>query len=59
MFSYHDLFFKGYAYIILESEKAVKALLTVCTSDYTNSGNYYFKIGSKRMKSKDVSENIY
>ncbi|KAL1509482.1 hypothetical protein ABEB36_004207 [Hypothenemus hampei] len=45
---------KGYAYLIMESEKAVKVLLQACTSNYTNSGNFYFKIGSNRMKSKDV-----
>ncbi|XP_050294352.1 cytoplasmic polyadenylation element-binding protein 1 isoform X2 [Anthonomus grandis grandis] len=45
---------KGYAYIVMESEKAVKALLLACTHDYINSGNFYYKIGAKRMKTKDV-----
>lgn len=44
---------KGYAYIIFESEKSVKSLLQAC-NDNTNTGNWYFKISSKRMKSKEV-----
>lgn len=46
---------KGYAYIVLESEKHVKSLLQSCTNDYDNSKNWYFKISSKRMKAKEVS----
>ncbi|XP_044261883.1 cytoplasmic polyadenylation element-binding protein 1 [Tribolium madens] len=45
---------KGYVYIIFESEKIVRALLQACTSDYANSGNWYYKISSKRMKAKEV-----
>ncbi|EEZ97724.1 oo18 RNA-binding protein [Tribolium castaneum] len=45
---------KGYVYIIFESEKNVRALLQACTSDYANSGNWYYKISSKRMKAKEV-----
>ncbi|XP_063906993.1 cytoplasmic polyadenylation element-binding protein 1 isoform X2 [Zophobas morio] len=45
---------KGYVYIIFESEKNVKALLQACTNDYANSGNWYYKISSKRMKAKEV-----
>ncbi|XP_030756864.1 cytoplasmic polyadenylation element-binding protein 1 [Sitophilus oryzae] len=45
---------KGYVYIIFESDKCVKALLQACTNHYGNNGNLYYKIGSKRMKSKDV-----
>ncbi|CAH0552714.1 unnamed protein product [Brassicogethes aeneus] len=45
---------KGYVYIIFESEKNVKALLQACTNDYTNSGNWFYKISSKRMKAKEV-----
>nr|CAD7393624.1 unnamed protein product [Timema cristinae] len=44
---------KGYVYIIFESEKQVKALLQVCTRDFTNGGNWYFKISSRKMKSKE------
>ncbi|KAF2900518.1 hypothetical protein ILUMI_05667 [Ignelater luminosus] len=45
---------KGYVYIIFEAEKNIKALLQACTNDSANSGNWYFKISSKRMKSKEV-----
>lgn len=45
---------KGYVYIVFESEKNVKALLQCCSNDYPNSGNWYFKISSKRMKAKEV-----
>ncbi|XP_031332771.1 cytoplasmic polyadenylation element-binding protein 1 isoform X3 [Photinus pyralis] len=45
---------KGYVYIIFEAEKNVRALLQACTNDTANSGNWYFKISSKRMKSKEV-----
>ncbi|RZC38281.1 cytoplasmic polyadenylation element-binding protein 1 [Asbolus verrucosus] len=45
---------KGYVYIIFESEKNVRALLQACTNDYANSGNWYYKISSKRMKAKEV-----
>ncbi|KAJ8962124.1 hypothetical protein NQ318_018081 [Aromia moschata] len=47
---------KGYVYIIFESEKNVKALLQACTNDYANSGNWYYKISSKRMKAKEILE---
>lgn len=46
---------KGYAYIIMECEKQVKALLRSCRSNFSSGGgNWYFKISSKRMKAKDV-----
>lgn len=45
---------KGYVYIIFESEKNVRALLQACTNDHANSGSWYFKISSKRMKAKEV-----
>ncbi|CAG9768902.1 unnamed protein product [Ceutorhynchus assimilis] len=44
---------KGYAYLIMDSEKAVKTLIKSCDTDYTCE-NFFFKMGSKRMKSKDV-----
>lgn len=46
---------KGYVYIIFEAEKNVKALLQACTNDFTNTGNFYYKISSKRMKAKEAS----
>lgn len=45
---------KGYVYIIFESEKNVKTLLQACTNDFPNGENWYFKIPSKRMKTKEV-----
>lgn len=44
----------GYVYIIFEAEKHVKSLLQACTHDYSNGGNWYFKISSRRMRSKEV-----
>lgn len=53
----------GYVYILFESEKSVKSLLQSCTQDFSNGGEYYFKISSRRMRSKEVStiygENIF
>ncbi|GAB6032006.1 Cytoplasmic polyadenylation element-binding protein 1 [Chamberlinius hualienensis] len=45
---------KGYVYILFESEKQVKLLLQACTHDFSNGGNWYFKISSRRMRSKEV-----
>lgn len=45
---------KGFVYIIFESEKQVKALLSCCTHDFTNGGSWYYKVSSKRMKGKEV-----
>ncbi|XP_053978983.1 cytoplasmic polyadenylation element-binding protein 1 isoform X1 [Hylaeus volcanicus] len=45
---------KGYVYIIFESERQVRTLLAYCTHDFTNGGSWYYKISSKRMKSKQV-----
>ncbi|PNF32180.1 Cytoplasmic polyadenylation element-binding protein 1-A [Cryptotermes secundus] len=45
---------KGYVYIIFESEKQVKALLQSCTHDVTSGGNWYYRISSRKMKSKEV-----
>lgn len=45
---------KGHVYIIFESELNVMALLQACTNDFTNRGNWYYKISSRRMKSKEV-----
>lgn len=49
---------KGYVYIIFESDKQVKALLSACVLQVDDSQcgrNYFFKISSRRIKSKDVS----
>ena len=45
----------GYVYIHFESERSVKSLLLACTHDFSNGGEYYYKISSKRMRSKEVS----
>lgn len=45
---------KGYVYIVFESEKQVKALLSCCTHEFANGGSWFYKISSKRMKAKDV-----
>jgi len=46
---------KGYLYIVFESEAAVTALLSQCTHDYSSSGgSWYFRISSRRMRSKEV-----
>ncbi|KAL1132263.1 hypothetical protein AAG570_010220 [Ranatra chinensis] len=45
---------KGYVYIIFEAEKKVKALLDCCTHDFSKGGNWYYRISSRKMKSKEV-----
>ncbi|XP_059485114.1 cytoplasmic polyadenylation element-binding protein 1 isoform X2 [Neocloeon triangulifer] len=45
---------KGYAYIIFEEEHQVKMLLQSCTQDVLSTGNWYYKISSRRMKAKEV-----
>lgn len=44
---------KGYVYVIMQSDLMVKQLLNSCTKG-SNSGNYYFKISSRKMKGKEV-----
>jgi len=45
---------RGYLYLIFEDEGSVKELLARCTHDYSNGGSYYYKISSRRMRSKEV-----
>jgi len=45
---------KGYVYVIFEQEMSVKALLSHCSHDMSNGGSWYYKISSRRMKSKEV-----
>ena len=47
------LYLSGYVYLLFDSEKAVRSLLQECTHDYS-SGEYYFNISSRRMRSKEV-----
>ena len=44
----------GYVYIHFESDRSVKSLLLACTHDFSNGDEYYYKISSKRMRSKEV-----
>ncbi|XP_066924316.1 cytoplasmic polyadenylation element-binding protein-like isoform X2 [Clytia hemisphaerica] len=45
---------KGYVYLLFESEKSVKNLLANCTHDFSNGGDWYYKISSRRMRCKEV-----
>jgi len=45
---------KGYVYVIFEQETSVKMLLSHCTHDYTSGGSWYYRISSRRMRSKEV-----
>ena len=47
----------GYVYLLFESEKAVRGLLQDCTHDFS-SGDYYFKISSRRMRAKEVKHSM-
>ena len=44
---------KGFLYVILEAEDAVAALLSQCSQDYS-SGDYYYKVSSRRSHYKEV-----
>ena len=48
------IFFLGYVYLLFESEKSVKNLLANCTHDFSNGGDWYYKISSRRMRCKEV-----
>nr|BAT21141.1 cytoplasmic polyadenylation element binding protein, CPEB [Patiria pectinifera] len=48
---------KGYVYVLFDNEKSVKALLQACTHDFMGSGEWYFKITSRRMRCKEVKVN--
>ncbi|XP_053128725.1 cytoplasmic polyadenylation element-binding protein 1 isoform X2 [Hemicordylus capensis] len=48
---------KGYAYLVFESEKSVRALLQNCSRDVLSPSGlseYYFKMSSRRMRCKEV-----
>ena len=48
----------GYVYLVFESERSVRSLLQACTQDLLHPDDlseYYFKMSSRRMRSKDVS----
>ncbi|XP_064596376.1 cytoplasmic polyadenylation element-binding protein 1-like [Liolophura sinensis] len=44
----------GYVYLLFDCEKSVRTLLQSCTHDFSNGGGYYYKISSRRMRSKEV-----
>ncbi|KAH9509827.1 hypothetical protein Btru_045330 [Bulinus truncatus] len=43
----------GYVYLLFDGEKSVRSLLQACTHDFSN-GDYFYKISSRRMRSKEV-----
>ncbi|XP_074661288.1 uncharacterized protein LOC141913956 isoform X2 [Tubulanus polymorphus] len=45
---------RGYVYVLFDSEKEVKMLLQACTHDFSNGGEYFFKISSRKMRCKEV-----
>ncbi|XP_066491133.1 cytoplasmic polyadenylation element-binding protein 1 isoform X3 [Tiliqua scincoides] len=48
---------EGYAYLVFESEKSVRALLQNCSRDVLSPSGlseYYFKMSSRRMRCKEV-----
>ena len=49
------LILSGYVYLIFDCERSVKNLLMECTQEYSGGFiDYYFKVSSKRMRSKEV-----
>lgn len=51
----------GYVYLVFESDKSVRALLHACSQDPfhpEDNREYYFKMSSRRMRCKDVSEEL-
>lgn len=49
----------GYVYLVFELEKSVRALLQACSHDPLSPdglSEYYFKMSSRRMRCKEVSE---
>ncbi|XP_063044029.1 cytoplasmic polyadenylation element-binding protein 1 isoform X2 [Engraulis encrasicolus] len=48
---------KGYVYLVFDQERSVRSLLQACTQDLLHPDDlseYYFKMSSRRMRSKDV-----
>ncbi|XP_028399548.1 cytoplasmic polyadenylation element-binding protein 1-like [Dendronephthya gigantea] len=45
---------KGYVYLVFDSEKSIKALLSSCTQDCSNGGDWYFQLSSRRIRCKEV-----
>jgi len=45
---------KGYLYLVFQEEGDVTDLLAKCSQDYNTRDSYYYKISSRRMRSKEV-----
>jgi len=45
---------KGYLYLVFQNEGDVTDLLAKCSQDYNTRDSYYYKISSRRMRSKEV-----
>ncbi|BES95109.1 oo18 RNA-Hypothetical protein protein [Nesidiocoris tenuis] len=48
---------KGFAYLILESEKKVRALMESCTYNFAKAGQFY-KISSRKLKFKETQVEV-
>ncbi|CAG0900844.1 unnamed protein product [Cyprideis torosa] len=46
---------KGHVYLLFETECQVKNLLNACTHEFSNGGNYYYKINARRLRSREGS----
>ena len=44
---------KGYLYLVFHDEEDVKNLLAKCSQDFNTRDSYYYKIASRRSRSKD------
>merc|ERR1719318_673559 len=45
---------RGYLYLVFQEETEVTNLLAKCSQDYNMRDSYYYKISSRRMRSKEV-----
>merc|ERR1719192_306858 len=49
---------KGYLYLVFHDEEDVKNLLAKCSQDFNTRDSYYYKIASRRSRSKDKEVQI-
>jgi len=49
---------KGYLYLVFQDEEDVKDLLAKCSQDFNARDSYYYKIASRRSRSKDKEVQI-
>jgi cytoplasmic polyadenylation element-binding protein len=47
---------KGYVYMIFDNEKSVKSLLQNCSHDFNGGGDWYFKLTSRRLRTKEIRQ---